>query len=306
MSAEADLRSPGSFHARLKRELHLQARKQARPYGRVQTLFVMERFLARLVETRPDAVVLKGGLAMELRLARARTTRDVDLRYSGPIGELQVFLSAAGGLHLGDHLTFEVSPDAKYPVIRNPGLQYDSFRFKVRSKLLGRDFQPFPLDVGIGDVVSGEPELVTGTDWLAFAGIPPLKMPVYPACVHVAEKLHAYTFPYPMPNSRVKDLPDIALLATGHSFDGASLWKAIRSTFEQRGTHVIPMRLPSPPNAWKGRYPQMAQENSLPWRTLDEVFGRVSDFLNPVLKVQPTGRWLPDQQGWSMDGRNDV
>jgi hypothetical protein len=53
-----------------------------------------------------------------------------------------------------------------------------------------------------------------GPDLLAFAGIAPPTLRLYPIETHIAEKLRAYTMPRPRPNSRVKDLPDIALLAT--------------------------------------------------------------------------------------------
>ena len=46
-------------------------------------------------------------------------------------------------------------------------------------------------------------------DVLAFAGIAPPTLRLYPVETHIAEKLHAYTLPRPRPNSRVKDLPDL-------------------------------------------------------------------------------------------------
>ena len=52
-------------------------------FARRRQLLVFDRFLARVVEELGDAVTLKGGLAVELRLERARTTKDVDLRVMG-------------------------------------------------------------------------------------------------------------------------------------------------------------------------------------------------------------------------------
>ena len=48
--------------------------RRASPDEGDDSLLVMERFLTRMVAVAPDAFVLKGGLALELRLARARTT----------------------------------------------------------------------------------------------------------------------------------------------------------------------------------------------------------------------------------------
>jgi hypothetical protein len=79
---------------------------------RSRQLLVFERFLARIVTIFGDAATLKGGLALELRIKRARATKDVDLRVMGSAQELLTQLQAAGRLDLGDFMTFEVMPDA--------------------------------------------------------------------------------------------------------------------------------------------------------------------------------------------------
>ena len=48
------------------------------------------------------AAILKGGLALELRLDRARTTKDVDLRMVGSPEGILERLQEAGRLDLGD------------------------------------------------------------------------------------------------------------------------------------------------------------------------------------------------------------
>lgn len=50
---------------------------------RLRQLLIFDRFLARVFEGFDDTVVLKGGLVLELRLVRARSTKDVDLRMMG-------------------------------------------------------------------------------------------------------------------------------------------------------------------------------------------------------------------------------
>jgi len=54
--------------------------KSGPDFNRRRQLLVFDRFLARIVDLFGDAMTLKGGVAMELRLERARATRDVDLR----------------------------------------------------------------------------------------------------------------------------------------------------------------------------------------------------------------------------------
>jgi hypothetical protein len=46
--------------------------------------------------------------------------------------------------------------------------------------------QPFGVDVAFGDPILGEPELITGDDLLAFAGIAAPELRVYPVETHVA------------------------------------------------------------------------------------------------------------------------
>jgi hypothetical protein len=112
---------------------------------------------------------------------------------------------------------------------------------------------------------------------------------VYPRTAHVAEKLHAYTLPRPRPNSRVKDLPDLALLASTGPFDGVRLRAAVQATFEFRKTHPLPTSLPAPPDAWAGPYARMASVDGLPWATLPDVLAAAQSFLDPVLSGPPRG-----------------
>lgn len=88
-------------------------------FARRRQLLVFDRFLARLARVAGEAVTLKGGLVLELRLARARTTKDIDLRLMGSSEGVLELLQEAGRLDLGDHMLFEVQPDADHPEIQN-------------------------------------------------------------------------------------------------------------------------------------------------------------------------------------------
>ena len=55
---------------------------------RVRQLFLFDRYLVRVFAAFKERVILKGGVALELRLSQARTTRDVDLRLSGDTSNL--------------------------------------------------------------------------------------------------------------------------------------------------------------------------------------------------------------------------
>lgn len=74
--------SPEAFKQALEQRLRSFAKTGAE-FARRRQLLVFDRFLARIAAVLGDAVMLKGGLVLELRLDRARTTKDVDLRMVG-------------------------------------------------------------------------------------------------------------------------------------------------------------------------------------------------------------------------------
>ena len=268
---------------------------------RRRQLVVFERFLARVSQVLGEAVVLKGGLVLELRLARARTTKDVDLRMMGTPTELLERLQEAGRVDLRDFLRFEVRRDRRHPELRGEGMKYAGHRFTTECRLAGKIYgRPFGVDVAFGDPLVGDPDEIIADDTLAFAGIEPARVRLYPVASHVAEKLHAYTMPRARPNSRIKDLPDLALLATVGSIPVSTLRSALEKTFAFRGTHELPDDLPLPPAAWEAAYQAMARSDELAWSTLEELHRAAREFLEPVLsKRQRTGRWTPHSWRWT-------
>jgi hypothetical protein len=139
--------SPAAFKQAL--EQRLRAASGSGPdLARRRQLLVFDRFLARIVHTLGDAAVLKGGLVLELRLSRARTTKDIDLRFMGSPERVLERLQEATRLDLGDFLTFEVGPDDDHPEIQNDGMQYDGMRFRAECRLAGKLYgQRFGVDV---------------------------------------------------------------------------------------------------------------------------------------------------------------
>lgn len=292
--------SPESFKQALEQRLRTSAKTGA-DFARKRQLLVFDRFLARVVAVLGDTTMVKGGLALELRLERARTTKDVDLRMVGSPDDILAKLQEAARRDLADFMTFEVGPDEQHPEIQNEGMQYDGLRFHAECKLAGKLYgQPFGVDVAFGDPILGEPEVVVAEDVLAFAGIAPPPLRLYPIETHIAEKLHAYTMPRRRPNSRVKDLPDIALLATAHAVDARRLRAALAQTFTFRKTHPLPAVLPDPLSAWATPYAAMAREDQLVWPTLDDVTSAAKAFLDPVLAGDLDATWDPDTWAWTL------
>lgn len=268
-------------------------------FARKRQLLVFDRFLARVVAVLGDAVILKGGLVLELRLKRARTTKDVDLRMVGSPDDILAKLQEAARRDLADFMTFEVGRDDDYPTIQSEGMQFGGLRFRAECRLAGKLFgQPFGVDVAFGDPILGEPEVIVAQDVLAFAGIAPPTLRLYPIETHIAEKFHAFTIPRSRPNTRVKDLPDLALLATAQSLDGKRLRAALDQTFAFRLTHALPAAVPAPHSAWTKPYAAMAREDHLAWSSLEDVTLAVQGFLDPVLAGKLDAAWEPDGWRW--------
>ena len=236
---------------------------------------------------------------LELRAEHARATKDVDLRLVGAPENLLQQLQEAGQLALGDFMEFQVAPDGAHPTIQNEGMQYDGLRCRAECKLAGKLYgQPFGVDVAYGDPMFGEPEVVLADDVLSFAGIAPPAVRVYPIETHIAEKLHAYTMPRHRPNTRVKDLPDMALLATAKAIDSKRLKEAFEQTFVFRKTHALPASLPDPSPTWATPYAAMARENKLAWAELSDVTRAAQSFLDPVLGQGIDATWDPERFLW--------
>lgn len=291
-----EYRTPEAFRTALEQRVR---RAVAGPeINRFRQLLVFDRFLARVFAHFGERATLKGGLVLELRLARARTTKDVDLRLTGSVDDAYQGLREAGALDLGDWLTFSIAPDADMPRITGAGMVYDGFRFRAEARLAGKIYgDPFGVDLGFADVLTMVPDVVEGSRFLEFAGVRASQVRLYPREAHVAEKLHAYTVPRERANTRVKDLPDLALLASAGALGAAELRAAIDATFDFRGTHPVPSTLPMPAAEWALTYERMAREDDLKWQTLDAVHAAAAAFLDPVLG-EPSGRWDSETWAW--------
>lgn len=295
----SDYATPIAFRAAV--ETRLRRGTSGAAFQRKRQVFVFGRFIARLIAHFGDQVVVKGGLALELRLERARTTKDIDLVIFGDGGSLLERLQAAGQLDLGDFFSFEVAPDGD---ITGDGVVYGGRHFRVHCRLGGKTYAHFPIDVALGGVMLGAASRVVYPDDLSFVGIAPPVVRILPVSTHIAEKLHAYSMQRATTNFRVRDLPDLALLATvDERLDRRTLRAALALTFEARKTHSVPSTLSAPPASWEKTYADLATENDLPWKTLPEVFAAARAFIDPVLAEDGDATWSTEAWTW-MTGRS--
>ncbi len=281
-----------AFRRALEERLRQQSISLGTPLARLRKLVAFERFLARLLSAQPDAWVLKGGFALQLRLhERARATQDIDLllRRPLPFEDIHRLLVTAALLNLGDWLVFEVARPAP-----DTGL-----RFPIQSLLDGRLFEAFHVDVGIGDALIEPTEMLTAPPLLEFAGISATAIPSYPLSQQIAEKVHALTRLYISgESSRVRDWVDILLMARREGLNAERLRRALQATFETRGTHPLPQQMPPPPVAWSRPFRRLCEQIRIEYRTLDEAAQAMHEFLDPLLSGQANGMWNPTRWQW--------
>jgi hypothetical protein len=278
----------GAFRTALEQRLSTASKESGLSVQRLRKLVV--RLLARLLAAAPDRWLLKGGLALDLRLGtRARTTKDMDLARGDSEDAATADLLAAQALDLGDYFIFAAERTNALDAL----LDGAAVRYRVMAELAGRRFEEVVIDIGFGDPVD-PPDIVSGPALLNFAGIEPIAIPVVSLDQHVAEKIHAYTRIYSdgRTSSRVKDLIDLVLIRSSDAFVAGRLRAAIRITFERRGTHPPPASLPRPPDGWGPPYRRLAREVGL---GPDVLVGHrlAGGFLDPVL-----GGAMPDDAAW--------
>ncbi len=256
-------------------------------------VLAIQRFLARVLAVRPD-VILKGGMGLKLRNPAARATKDLDLRCDGDREANTRMLQEAARLALDeDFMTFSV-------VFSKPLENVAGHRFRAECQIAARPFSVFDVDVVGPEPLVGEIDLVVGASWLDFAGVPTPSFRVYPIASQIAEKVHALTLPRSGMNTRVKDLPDIALLASLDSavLESRTLRSALETTFAHRRTHSLPLALPAPPAEWQGAYAEICRVNGLRWRSLADLTSAVFAFINPVLASTAEGTWSLETWVW--------
>ena len=243
--------------------------------------------LARLFRDDTSPWALKGGYALELRFKSARSTIDIDLTVQrvveateggDAVRVIREMLQNAADVSLDDWFEYTIGP----PVMDLTAAPYGGARYSVETHMDGRIFARFHLDAGVGDVVMQPLETVECHDWLGFAGIEKPRVRMISREQQFAEKIHAYTLPRSSPNSRVKDLIDLALLVGENQLDRRKAFNALRLTFERRHTHALPTTLNAPPEDWQTPFEALAEECGLQAK-IAAVFDGVRKFAENVL-----------------------
>lgn len=285
------------FRRALEQRIKSSADGDASAIARIRKRVAYDRLLARLAAVAPGDWAVKGGFALDLRLAdRARATQDIDIAWREHATELTEALIASSTHDANDFFTFLIER-TNDPSDRLGG----AHRFRVGASLAGRLFETFLLDVGTLDDSLEPVDMLAAPGLLDFADITPVIVPLLPLATHVAEKLHAYTRVYEggRESTRPKDLIDLVLIGRSFALDARALRCAIDEIFDHRGTHPRPPALPAPPKSWSLPFQRLAASVGVE-EGLSEAHAAAGALLDPILRgIVATGSWDAAAQRWA-------
>ena len=218
-----------SVLARLKNK----AAESGRSYQLCLQLFCQEEFLRRLEKSKyAENLVLKGGLFIySLTDFDSRVTVDVDFllrQMPNTPEQLKTVLEEIIATPTGNEfITFEIKDVAPIAVAK----KYAGIGASVVARIKNTK-TPFSIDFGVGDVIVPKQEKRKIPTQLSDFDAPTVN--TYSLETTIAEKIDAILSLMEF-SSRMKDYYDIYYLANKFDFDGATLTKALKKTFENRG-----------------------------------------------------------------------
>lgn len=206
-------------------------------YQNLETVFLLERFVARLLadETISGHLVFKGGFVGMKVYRSPRYTTDVDAIARGiELNKLSISVSRLAERDIGDGAWFrfdsseEVQTQGEYTGTR---LSFRAGIGEVATTL--KKVRLIHFDIGAGDPVTPGPVIREFETLLP--GELGVSWQVYPLETIVAEKIHALLVHGDF-NSRAKDIHDLALFLP--SVDPILLIDALRKCFDFRNTEL--------------------------------------------------------------------
>jgi hypothetical protein len=283
--------TPKALRMALEQRLLTRSRETGVSLDRLRRRVVFERILARLQAAEPGLWVLKGGMALEVRLGeQARLTKDMDLGLRDDV---------TGAIDLRERLVEVLGEDPdedRFVLVPGPAIQLaedgdgqPTWRVKVAAKLAGKPFGAIQLDVSPRTRELEATEVVALPNSLEFAGVATSQAELIDLQRHAAEKFHAMLKDFgDRENTRVRDLVDLVILSERELIELSALAASIRQVWTERGDSVPPPDLPSVPETWRGRYEALASELELDARTFPQAIALVEALWMQMFPTQET------------------
>jgi hypothetical protein len=258
--------TPEALRMALEHRLNSRASETGIGIDRLRRRVIFERVVARLAHAEPGKWVLKGGMALEVRLQdRARLTKDVDLGLRDTVEErveLQDRLVEALGVDpFNDRFVLAAGSVAE---LQPDGGGHVTWRSSVTARLAGRPFGAIQLDVSPRAHELELTDALPLPNSLAFAGIEVTMVEIIDVNRHAAEKFHAMTRDFgDRENTRVRDLLDLVLLIENEMLDRDALSAAVHDVWRERDASAPPATLPVLPASWTSGYERLAAGHDL-------------------------------------------
>jgi len=233
---------------------------------RLRRRVIFQRIVTRLQRAEPGRWVLKGGMALEVRLRdAARLTKDIDLglRDETLNGEdlRERLVDALARDADGDGFSFAVGPPSQ---MADDGGGDLTWRVAVSVDLAGRSFGGIRLDVSPRAHELEATDTVPLPNSLDFAGVETVDIEIVDVHRHAAEKYHAMLKDFgERENSRVRDIADLMLLRESGLLSKTLLAPAVAAVWAERESTAPPTAFPNLPASWLERYERLAAENGI-------------------------------------------
>lgn len=258
--------TPQALRMALEQRLLNQSEESGISLDRLRRRVVFERIVARLEVAEPRQWVLKGGMALEVRIAdAARLTKDIDLALRTPVADEaelhERLIDALSADSDGDGFVFTVSPPK--PLGEGAG-EWFTWRSAIAASLAGKPFGGIRLDISPRAHELDQTERVQLPNSLDFAGITTPEVEIIDVNRHAAEKFHGMLRDYgDRENSRVRDLVDLVILIEQEALHAATLAARVVDVWRDRDNSVPPDELPTLPESWPPRYEHLASDADL-------------------------------------------
>lgn len=288
-------------------DLQNRARAERRSTQELLTLYVVERWLARLsASAYADTFVLKGGMLLAAFGAR-RATADADTLARALVNdEAEIaarVVEVAGQQVPDDGVVFQTETTTTQAIREEAA--YTGVRVAMDCAIATATVK-FRLDVNFGDPVTPPPQQVTLPS--IRPGTAPVQVLGYPIETVLAEKI-ATALALGPANTRVRDYADIYVLTGRHTMSHATARRALLATAAFRGVDVVPLSsvmenfvdLRQP--AHTAHRARLGPDGSALPENLGEIVAAVTAFADRLAEADATKTtWNPTTRQWQVPG----
>jgi predicted nucleotidyltransferase component of viral defense system len=258
--------TPQALRAALEHRLLAKSTATGVSLDRLRRRVVFERIVARLQVAEPGVWVLKGGMALEVRLGdAARLSKDIDVGLRDGVASAdelrERLIEALSSDPDADGFVLAVGPVRRLAEDDERTL---TWRVRVVADLAGRTFGVIQVDVSSRPQELEETEMISLPNSMDFAGISVPEIEIIDIHRHAAEKFHGMLRDVgERENTRVRDLVDLVILREHNLLEVRRLQPALSRVWAERNQSRPPARLPPLPRGWRTRYEHLAADHRL-------------------------------------------